>query len=923
MMSLDPRIGTRIGDYQIQQLLGRGGMSVVYLAEHIRLHRKVALKLLSPELAVDDTFRRRFESEWERLAQLDHPNIIPVFEAGEADGLLYIAMRYVQTTDLRALITNEGRLDPERAVDIVAQTASALDAAHKQDLVHRDVKPHNILVTIGGGTEEGSDHIYLADFGLTKHTQSVSGLTQTGHFMGTIDYVAPEQIAGKTVDGRTDEYALGCVLFECLTGHPPFRREEETAILFAHLQEPPPRATEHRPELPPALDDVLATAMAKDPNQRYATCMEFARAARRVVRLGSTPSSGVSWQTAEDGVAPAISGDLSSPGALAPAASGDVAVLEPTASADQLVVVAPAGAADPRIGTTVGRYLVKEVIGRGAMGVVYLAEHAKTGKQVALKLMSQHLFTDPQAMERFVQEARASDVLEHPNIVPIYDADEVDGVPYIAMKRVRGESLADALERDGALEPGRALDVLGQVATALDSAHERGIVHRDVKPHNILISSAEDPAGAGRAYLCDFGIIKDTASSRGLTSPAQTVGTRDYMAPEQFRGDAVDGRTDVYALGCVLFETLTGSTPFSSEGADVLMYAHLEKPPPSAHERRPDLPVEIDSVLHKALAKHKEDRFDKPTDLLSAAWTSLNGRAADLPQVSAAVATDQLVSSPSGMPVPPMPTTISAAPSVPTGVMAPTAPSPIDPTIAASTLEGITDDRTASGPGVAELAPPPAPVTPPAPLAPPGYGAPPAPASPPGRQGPAPAGRRRVFLVAAIVAGLALIAGVAVALSGGEDPAPQAVATSPAAPPTDAPTTPPSPEPPSAKRVEAPEAVRVAFEGPALVRIQWRVPSDGPAPVAFLVFRDGERVARVDDPVYRDTDVAPGERHVYRIIAVGEDGSESRPSENVVANVPAPEASGGEPSTGGGDTGTGGGDDTCTAEEFIAGECTP
>jgi serine/threonine-protein kinase len=885
MMSLDPRIGTRIGDYQIQQLLGRGGMSVVYLAEHIRLHRKVALKLLSPELAVDDTFRRRFESEWERLAQLDHPNIIPVFEAGEADGLLYIAMRYVQTTDLRALITNEGRLEPGRAVDIVAQTASALDAAHKQDLVHRDVKPHNILVTIGGGTEEGSDHIYLADFGLTKHTQSVSGLTQTGHFMGTIDYVAPEQIAGKTVDGRTDEYALGCVLFECLTGRTPFQREEDTAILFAHLQEPPPRATESRPELPPALDDVLAMAMAKDPNQRYATCMEFARAARRVVRLGSTPSGGVSWQTAEDVVAPITSGDLSSPAALAPTASGDVAVLEPTASADQLVAVAPAGAADPRIGTMVGRYQVKEVIGRGAMGVVYLAEHAKTGKQVALKLMSQHLFADPQAMERFVQEARAADVLEHPNIVPIYDADEVDGVPYIAMKRVRGESLADALERDGALEPERALDVLGQVATALDSAHERGIVHRDVKPHNILISSAEDPAGAGKAYLCDFGIIKDTAASRGVTSPAQTVGTRDYMAPEQFRGDAVDGRTDVYALGCVLFETLTGSPPFSSEGADVLMYAHLEKPPPSAHERRPDLPVEIDSVLHKALAKRKEDRFDKPTDLLSAAWTSLTGGSASLPLVGATVATDELVSSAS-MPVPPMPTTISAAPSAPTGVTAPTAPSPIDPTIAASTLPAITDDRTASGPGVAELAPPPAPVTPSAPLAPPAYGAPPAPVSPPGKKGPAPAGRRRVLLVAAIVAGLALIAGFAVALSGGgEDP--QAVATSPATPPTDAPTTPPSPEPPGAKRIEAPQAVRVAFEGPALVRIEWRVPSDGPAPVEFLVFRDGDRVARVDEPVYRDTDVAPGERHVYRIIAVGEDGSQSRPSENVVANVPA------------------------------------
>jgi hypothetical protein len=327
-------------------------------------------------------------------------------------------------------------------------------------------------------------------------------------------------------------------------------------------------------------------------------------------------------------------------------------------------------------------------------------------------------------------------------------------------------------------------------------------------------------------------------------------------------------------------------------------------------------------VLHKALAKRKEDRYDKPTDLLSAAWTSLTGRSADLPQVAAAVATDQFVSSPSGVPAPPMPTTFSAAPSVPAGVTSPTAPSPVDPTIAASTLPAITEDRTASGPGAAELAPPPAPVTAPAP---PAYGAPPAPVSPPGKKTPAPAGRRRMFLVAAIVAGLALVAGVAVALSGGGGEDPQAVATSPAAPPTDAPTAPPSPEPPSVKRIEAPEAVRVAFEGPALVRIEWRIPSDGPEPVEFLVFRDGERVARVDDPVYRDTDVASGERHVYRIIAVGEDGSQSRPSENVVANVPAPQTAE-QPPTGGGDTGggdTGGGDDTCTAEEFIAGECTP
>ncbi len=283
-MSADPRVGTQIGDYRIEKLVGRGGMSVVYLAEHVRLKRKAAIKLLSPELAEDPTFRARFVSEWERLAQLDHPNIIPVFEAGEAEGLLYIAMRYVKTTDLKGLIEQEGRLDPERAVRIVSQTASALDAAHDQDLVHRDVKPANILVAIGAGPE-GTDHVYLSDFGLTKHTRSRSGLTQTGHFMGTIDYVAPEQIAGKGVDGRTDQYALACVLYQCLTGSVPFPREEETAALFAHLQDDPPRPTELRPGLPPAIDDALVRAMAKQKEDRFDTCTDFARAARAALNV--------------------------------------------------------------------------------------------------------------------------------------------------------------------------------------------------------------------------------------------------------------------------------------------------------------------------------------------------------------------------------------------------------------------------------------------------------------------------------------------------------------------------------------------------------------------------------------------------------------------------------------------------------------
>jgi serine/threonine-protein kinase len=311
-VSSDPRIGTQIGDYRIERLLGRGGMSVVYLSEHVRLKRKAALKVLSPELAEDPTFRARFVSESERLAQLDHPNIIPVFEAGEADGLLYIAMRYVRTTDLKGLIEQVGHLDPERAVRIIAQTASALDAAHEQDLVHRDVKPANILVAIGAGPE-GTDHVYLSDFGLTKHTQSRSGLTQTGHFMGTIDYVAPEQISGKGVDGRTDQYALACVLYQCLTGEVPFPRDEETAALFAHLQDSPPRATEHRPELPPGIDDVIARALSKAKEDRFDSCADFARAARAALNVAASTTMAAAPISGTVLASPPVAGDVTVP----------------------------------------------------------------------------------------------------------------------------------------------------------------------------------------------------------------------------------------------------------------------------------------------------------------------------------------------------------------------------------------------------------------------------------------------------------------------------------------------------------------------------------------------------------------------------------------------------------------------------------
>jgi serine/threonine protein kinase len=255
LVKIDPMVGAELAGYRIESVLGRGGMSVVYLAEQVALGRKVALKLLSPELAEDPDFRDRFEHESRLAASLDHPHVIPIYEARDADGVLFIAMRYVSGPTLQHEVQTDGPLEPQRAVAILAQIADALDAAHEEGLVHRDVKPGNILLATD---RRGRDHAYLADFGLTKRRSSVAGKTKTGQFIGSIDYASPEQIEGKPLDGRSDQYSLACVLYYCLTGHRPFERDSEVAVLYAHLKDKPPRLNAARPEVPAELDRAVA-----------------------------------------------------------------------------------------------------------------------------------------------------------------------------------------------------------------------------------------------------------------------------------------------------------------------------------------------------------------------------------------------------------------------------------------------------------------------------------------------------------------------------------------------------------------------------------------------------------------------------------------------------------------------------------------
>ncbi len=314
--------GAEFAGYRIERRLGRGGMGIVYLAVEPGLDRRVALKLVAPDAAADEIFRARFTHESRIAASIEHPNVVPIYAAGEHEGIPFIAMRYVSGSDLNRKLITSGRLELGRATALIGQVAAGLDAIHAAGLVHRDVKPANVLLS----GSEASEHAYITEFGVARNVASTSGLTKTGRFVGTLDYVAPEQIRGGEVDARADVYALGCLLFKLLSGEVPFPRDGEAARLYAHLNDEPPSASLFTPMVPKALDRVIARAMAKSPADRFPSAGDLGRAAaaalsgtqvelsERTVATGAaaTPTVDTPVQT-ESGTAVAATAPLATP----------------------------------------------------------------------------------------------------------------------------------------------------------------------------------------------------------------------------------------------------------------------------------------------------------------------------------------------------------------------------------------------------------------------------------------------------------------------------------------------------------------------------------------------------------------------------------------------------------------------------------
>src|SRR5262245_26961286 len=646
----------RFGKYVLLKPMARGGMGEIYLAAtgEAGLEKCCVIKKIIAERS-DRAKANRFLDEAKVVLRLSHANLVPTFDAGEIDGEFFIAMDLVEGKDLREIwnrcVRTRTRIPLDVALHVGREVARALSYVHGYgdlNLVHRDVAPPNILLSYFG-------EVKLTDFGLAR---SVLKKEQTapGVVFGRASYLAPEQARGEVADARTDIYSLGIVLWELLTGNQYLQLanlDPTTAMsLVRHprVQTPSVKA----PWITPALDKLLMRALAPAREDRYQTAEELRQALADVMAEVAPRADTERVATFVRGLYEAaikeereerdtllMAAQALPPAPAAPAApepSRDTAPEMPAARATPTITLealerakvpverpaAPAvpGLAFPREEESLGvdfvgrvidsRYRVLRKIGEGGMGTVYAAEHVEIGKIVAIKILHPHYSTEQELVERFRREARAASRIGHPNIIDVMDFGSTDeGCAYFIMEHLDGIDLADVLTHERRLDPNRSCQITIQICRALSAAHAAGVIHRDLKPENIFLVARDGKADFVK--VLDFGVARSAGRSARLTNPGIAMGTPEYMAPEQAAGGIVDHRGDIYSVGALLYEMMTGQPPQKRDGDMV-----------GPRSLRLQLSEDLDRIVVRALAQDPANRYQSMAqmeyDLVKTLW---------------------------------------------------------------------------------------------------------------------------------------------------------------------------------------------------------------------------------------------------------------------------------------------------------------